>query len=92
MSRPFTDITTAISSNPIKNGSIVEGVTFRGSKSTLNTYVKNTPTISNIQSKYGNRFYNGTFVRILNPGIVQLSAAEYANLGTYDPNTIYVIV
>lgn len=65
MPRPFTDITTSISSNPIKNGTVVEGVTFRGSKSTLNTYVKNYPSISDIQSKYGNRFYNGIFVQLV---------------------------
>lgn len=65
MPRPYTDITKAISSNPIKNGSVVEGVSFRGSKSTLDTYVKNTPTIETIQSKYGNRFYNGIFVQLV---------------------------
>lgn len=65
MPRPFTDITTAIPSNPIKNGSVVEGVTFAGSESTLDTYVKHTPTISDIQQKYGNRFYNGFFVNII---------------------------
>lgn len=65
MPRPYTDITKAISSNPIKNGSVVEGVSFRGSKSTLDTYVKNTPTIETIQSKYGNRFYNSIFVQLV---------------------------
>ena len=65
MPRPFTDITKAILSNPIKNGSVVEGVTFAGSESTLNTYVKNTPAIEDISSKYGNRFYNGIFVQLV---------------------------
>lgn len=65
MSRPFTDITKAISANPIKNGSIVEGVTPVGLESNLNSYVKNTPTINDIQNKYGNRFYNGIFVELV---------------------------
>jgi hypothetical protein len=65
MPRPFTDIAKAIVSNPIKNGTIVEGVSFRGSKSTLETYTKNTPVIEDIQSKYGYRFYNGIFVKTL---------------------------
>lgn len=65
MSRPYTDISKAISSNPIKNGTLVEGVTPLGIKSTLNTYVKNTPVLSDIQSKYGNNFYNGIFVELV---------------------------
>jgi len=52
------DITKAISSNDIKNGSCVVGckVTGFGVKDLLNTYVKNTPTISDIEAKYDNRF------------------------------------
>lgn len=65
MQRPFTDITTAIGSNPIKNGSVVEGVTFTGFKSLLNNSVLNTPTITDIENKYGNHFYNGIFVSIV---------------------------
>jgi hypothetical protein len=65
MPRPYTDITKSISSNPIKNGSVVTGVSFSGSKSTLNTYTKNTPALEDIQSKYGNRFYNGVFVELI---------------------------
>jgi hypothetical protein len=62
MARPFTDISTSKSANPIKNGSSVLSATARGYYLTLNTDVKNTPTISDIQSKYGNRFYNGILI------------------------------
>jgi len=62
MPRPFTDISTSKSANPIKNGSVVLSTTPRGYYLTSNTEVKNTPTISNIQSKYGNRFYNGILI------------------------------
>ena len=65
MARPFTDITNATSSTTIKNGTTVVTTTFRGKYSTLNTVVKNTPTISAIASVYGNRFYNGIFVKSL---------------------------
>lgn len=50
------DITTAVSSNPIKNGTALVSCTKTGEYSVLNTYVKNTPTISDIQSKYDDRF------------------------------------
>ena len=65
MPRPFTDITTSISSNPIKNGTVIVSATFRGKYSLNNNYVKNTPVISDIAAKYGNRFYNGIFVKTL---------------------------
>lgn len=64
MPRPFTDISKSISANPIKNGSAVLSATARGYYSRLNTDVKNTPVISDIASKYGNRFYNGIFVEL----------------------------
>jgi hypothetical protein len=65
MSRPYTDITTAISSKPIKNGSLITGTTVSGFYKTLNTYVINTPEINDIQQKFGNRFYNGIFVHVI---------------------------
>jgi hypothetical protein len=65
MPRPFTDITNATGSTTIKNGTTVVTTTVRGKYSTLNTVVKNTPTISAIASVYGNRFYNGIFVKTL---------------------------
>jgi hypothetical protein len=62
--RPFTDITSCISENPVKNGSAVVSTTFTGQYNTLDTYVKNIPTIETIHNKYGNRFYNGVFVQL----------------------------
>jgi hypothetical protein len=65
MARPFTDITRSISSNPIKNGTVIASATFRGTYALNNNYVKNTPVISDIAAKYGNRFYNGIFVELV---------------------------
>ena len=65
MPRPFTDITTAISSNLIKNGSSIVSAKFTGFYNVLNTYTLNTPTISDIENKYGNKFYNGIFVQLV---------------------------
>jgi hypothetical protein len=79
MPRPFTDIQASISGNAVKNGSLVMGATFTASfaktspgPDTVGSYllgyqstIKNTPTITTIASKYGNRFYNGIFVRQL---------------------------
>lgn len=65
MARPFTDITKSKNGEPIKNGTMITSTTFTGRYNTNNTYVKNTPAISAIQNKYGNRFYNGIFVTTL---------------------------
>jgi len=65
MSRPYTDITTSTNNN-IKNGSSVTSCTVHGNFNTLNTYVQNYPIIADIEQKYGDRFYNGIFVQILN--------------------------
>jgi hypothetical protein len=65
MPRPFTDISKSISANPIKNGSAVLSVTAKGYFLTLNTDAKNIPIISDIQSKYGYRYYNGMFVELV---------------------------
>lgn len=50
------DIQKAISANPIKNGTTLVSCTFTGEYSTLETYVKNKPSISDIENKYDNRF------------------------------------
>lgn len=52
------DINKAISANPIKNGTTVVSCKTTGltSKDLLNNSVKNTPTISDIENKYDNRF------------------------------------
>jgi hypothetical protein len=75
--RPFTDISGIISANPVINGAIIVTTSFTGKHSSIsqyassgidgnidsyNTYIKSVPTISDIASKYGNRFYNGIFV------------------------------
>lgn len=69
MSRPYTDIAKAISSNPIKNGAVVGGTTFTGKSYSYNASVNNSPTINSIQQKYGNKFYNGIFVKIVSGDI-----------------------
>jgi hypothetical protein len=58
------DIQKAISANPIKNGTTLVSCTLTGEYSTLETYVNNAPTISDIENKYDNRFYNGIFVQL----------------------------
>ncbi len=68
MSRPFTDIQSAISGNEVKNGTILTSTTFTGKYNTLDTYVKNYPIINDIDNKYGNKFYNGIFVNVLPSG------------------------
>ena len=50
------DITLAISANRIKNGTSLVSCTRTGEYSTIETYVKNSPTISDIQNKYDTRF------------------------------------
>ena len=52
------DITLAIGSNPIKNGTLLVQckVTGFSANDTYNQYVKNTPLLSEIESKYDNRF------------------------------------
>ena len=50
------DIALLKSELPIKNGSAVVTCSRTGYASKSNTYVKNTPTITNIQSKFDNRF------------------------------------
>lgn len=59
------DIQLAISENPVKNGTLITTTTFTGYYNKLDTYVKNTPTITDIQEKYDNRFYNGIFVNLV---------------------------
>ena len=50
------DINKAIDSNEIKNGTLVVSCTRTGEFSLSNNYVKNTPTITDIQDKYDERF------------------------------------
>jgi hypothetical protein len=46
----------AISENLLKNGTAIVTCSNTGKYSVLNTYVKNTPVIADIESKYDNRF------------------------------------
>ena len=50
------DIQAAVSGVVVKNGTAVVSTTFTGEYSTLDTYVKNTPTIADIENKYDDRF------------------------------------
>jgi hypothetical protein len=60
--RPFTDITNATASTTIRNGLSVVTCSNTGKHSVLSTYEQNTPIITDIDNKYGNRFYNGVFI------------------------------
>ena len=51
-----TDVAKGISANDIKNGTLVVSCTFTGEYGVYNRYVKNTPALSAIDSKYDNRF------------------------------------
>jgi hypothetical protein len=79
MLRPYTDIATIKASEPIKNGSCVIGVQRTGKLKTLNTYVKNTPAITDIYNKYGNRFYNGILIYSSSTGVVDLEGGSSAS-------------
>lgn len=46
----------SILANDIKNGTAIVSTTITGEYSVLNTYVKNTPSITDIEAKYDNRF------------------------------------
>jgi hypothetical protein len=66
MSRPFTDIAKIDNALDIHNGSLTVSTTPTGKSQQLssNPYVKTTPTIESIASKYGYRFHNGIFVEL----------------------------
>ena len=66
--RPYSDITVAITGNPIKNGTLIDTTTVTGRYSYSDTYVQNTPTSGVLATKYGNKFYNGIFVIPLSSG------------------------
>lgn len=57
------DITLAIDTNPIKNGTMIVQcrVTGFNVNDTYDLYVNNTPTITDIESKYDNRFDNPSY-------------------------------
>jgi hypothetical protein len=55
------DINKAINANEIKNGTIIAACNKLGNTQKINTYVDNSPTISDIQSKYDARFDDPTY-------------------------------
>jgi hypothetical protein len=63
------DIVKAVSANPVKNGTMLVGTSQTGNYITRDTYVNNTPTMSDIEAKYDNRFYNGIFVNVIASGV-----------------------
>jgi hypothetical protein len=50
------DIQAAVSGESVKNGTALVSCTRTGEYSTIETYVKNSPTIADIESKYDARF------------------------------------
>jgi hypothetical protein len=62
------NIQKAVSANQIKNGTSVVSTTVTGNSSVLNTYVKNTPDMPSIETKYSNRFTNGILVTLVDGG------------------------
>ena len=64
------DINKAIVANPIKNGTTVVTCLNTGEYSTLDTYVSNIPTISDIEDKYEDRFDDTTYYTIGSSGIL----------------------
>lgn len=64
------DISKAISANLIKNGTVLVSCTRTGEYSVLNTSVKNTPAITDIENKYDNRFDEITYYTVGNGNIL----------------------
>lgn len=50
------DIQKSISANDIKNGTMIVTTSWTGQYSKYDAYVKNTPTLEDIQSKFQDRF------------------------------------
>lgn len=89
MPRPFTDISYAVSGNPVKNGSVVltalttgkfdaqeigeensSSTTYSSGVYGYNSNIYSIPTIDTLSNKYGNRFYNGLFVKSIASGVI----------------------
>lgn len=58
------DIIKSKVANPVKNGTLLVSCSKTGKYSLSNLYVSNLPTITDIENKYDNRFYNGIFVQL----------------------------
>lgn len=67
MPRPFTDITRVDSTRPINNKAAICSTTVTGftTKKIIRPNFPVNLTISNIENKFGNRFYNGIFVQLV---------------------------
>lgn len=59
------DIVKSKVANPIKNGTLVVSCSKTGNYSLSNLHVSNLPTITDIENKYDNKFYNGIFVELV---------------------------
>lgn len=55
------DITYAVSGEVIKNGTVITTTSVTGQYSKLDTYVSNSPTLTDIESKYDTRFDDKTY-------------------------------
>jgi len=65
------DIQKSINSNVIKNGTIVVSTCAKtGNNKTIDSYVSNKPTISDIESKYDDRFDDVGYYYLGNSTIV----------------------
>lgn len=65
------DIQTCISANNIKNSTILVATCAKnGANQTINTYVSNKPTISDIESKYDNRFDDVDYYSFGNSNVI----------------------
>lgn len=60
------DIELANTNNPIKNGTTVTTCSFAGNFNTVNTYVNNKPIITDIESKYDEKFDDITYYTLGN--------------------------
>lgn len=71
MSRPFTDISRVDSTRPINNKTVICSTTVTGftTKRIIRPNFPVSLTISNIENKFGNRFYNGIFVNMVSGDI-----------------------
>jgi len=83
------DITLAINSNPIKNGTLLVQCKATGfsSNDTYNQYVKNIPTINNIEYKYDGRFDNPSYY--YGGGIGSVNGGDVGGSGSNGDNGIY---
>lgn len=71
MSRPYTDISAIDPLKPINNKTAICSTTKTGysAKRVIRPNFPVDLTISNIQQKFGNRFYNGIFVNVISGDI-----------------------